>query len=408
MYRREHRRAAIACLAALAVLVPAVPAAAQSYPSRPIRVIVTTSPGGISDVFVRALSEPLHKALGQPVVVENRAGGFMILGARACADAPPDGYTFCVMPGEPLTYNQFTQKSLPYDPVKSFDPITNLFFITQALGVSSKLGVKSLDELAAYSKAKAGTLSYSAPSSSLVYFMENWKKKTGADLVRVPFKGGGDTVTNMLSGVTPVGFLGLGNFLSYIRAGQVTPILVDADKRVEFIPEVATLGEMGFARDHTRAFFGMLAPAGTPKEITDRIRKADHRHRQRAEFMQRPSPTADRARPQHAGGIPRLPRVRPGAVAAHRQGVGPRRAVARRRRCPARSGWDPLAVFRFERGVCRPERRQRLIVQMSGQNCEVGLPAGTDTNHKVAAAQSAMRDRKHHLAVAWLKLERDL
>jgi tripartite-type tricarboxylate transporter receptor subunit TctC len=197
----------------------------------------------------------------------------MILGARACAEAPPDGYTFCVMPGEPLTYNQFTQKNLPYDPVKSFDPITNFFFITQALGVSSKLGVKTLDELAAYSRAKAGTLSYSAPSSSLVYFMETWKKKANADLVRVPFKGGGDTVTNMLSGVTPVGFLGLGNFLSYIRAGQVTPILVDADKRVDVIPQVRTLGEMGFARDHTRAFFGLLAPAGTPKAITERVRK---------------------------------------------------------------------------------------------------------------------------------------
>jgi tripartite-type tricarboxylate transporter receptor subunit TctC len=177
------------------------------------------------------------------------------------------------MPGEPLTYNQFTQKSLPYDPVKSLEPITNFSFITQALVVSTKLGVKTLDELAAYSKQKAGTLSYSAPSSSLVYFMENWKKKTGADIVRVPFKGGGDTVTNMLSGVTPVGFLGLGNFLSYIRAGHVNPILVDADKRVSLIPEVMTLGEMGFARDHTRAFFGMLAPAGTPKEITERVRK---------------------------------------------------------------------------------------------------------------------------------------
>jgi tripartite-type tricarboxylate transporter receptor subunit TctC len=289
MDRREYRRAAIACLATLVAQLSAVPASAQSYPTRPIRVIVTTSPGGISDVFVRALSEPLHKRLGQPVVVENRAGGFMILGARACAEATPDGYTLCVMPGEPLTYNQFTQKNLPYDPIKSFDPVTNFFFITQALGVSAKLGVKSLDELAAYSQAKAGTLSYSAPSSSLVYFMENWKKKTGADLVRVPFKGGGDTVTNMLSGVTPVGFLGLGNFLSYIRAGQITPILVDSDKRVGFIPEVATLGEMGFARDHTRAFFGMLAPAGTPKAITERIRKEIIAVASEPVFMQRHS-----------------------------------------------------------------------------------------------------------------------
>ena len=149
-------RALIVCLAAAAAQLLPSTAYAQDYPSRPIRIIVTTSPGGISDVFVRALSEPLHQRLGQPVVVENRAGGFMILGARACADAAPDGYTLCVMPGEPLTYNQFTQKSLPYDPVKSFEPVTNFFFITQALGVSTKLGVKSLDELAAYSKQKAG------------------------------------------------------------------------------------------------------------------------------------------------------------------------------------------------------------------------------------------------------------
>jgi tripartite-type tricarboxylate transporter receptor subunit TctC len=256
----------------LAALV-AIPASAQDYPNRPIRVIVTTSPGGISDVFVRALSEPLHKRLGQPVVVENRAGGFMILGARACADANPDGYTLCVMPGEPITYNLFTQKSLPYDPVKSFDPVMNFFFITQALGVSSKLGVKTLDELAAYSRAKAGTLSYSAPSSSLILFMETWKKQTGADMVRVPFKGGGDTVTNMLSGVTPIGFLGLGNFLSYINAGQVTPILVDAEERLPVIPDTATLSEIGFSREHTRAYFGLHAPAGTPRAITDRVRQ---------------------------------------------------------------------------------------------------------------------------------------
>jgi tripartite-type tricarboxylate transporter receptor subunit TctC len=268
-----ERSAVIVCLAAAAAQLLPCPAAAQEYPTRPIRIIVTTSPGGISDVFVRALSEPLHQRMGQPIVVENRAGGFMILGARACADAAPDGYTLCVMPGEPLTYNQFTQKSLPYDPVKSFQPVTNFFFITQALGVSTKLGVKSLDELAAYSKQKAGTLSYSAPSSSLVLFMENWKKKTGADMVRVPFKGGGDTVTNMLSGTTPIGFLGLGNFLSYISAGSIAPILIDSDKRSPLIPDTVTLGEMGFSREHTRAFYGLLAPAGTPRAIADRVRK---------------------------------------------------------------------------------------------------------------------------------------
>ena len=259
------------CIAALALSV-AMPAVAQDYPARPIRVIVTTSPGGISDIFLRALGEPLHQRLGQPLVIENRAGGNMIIGARACAEAPPDGYTLCVMPGEPLTYNQFQFKTIPYDPDKSFAPITNFFFLTQALGVSKALNVNSLDELAAYSKAKPGTLSYSAPSSSLVVFMEKWKQETGADLVKVPFKGGGDTVTGIISDTTPVGFLGLGNLLSYIRAGTITPILSDGEKRSPLIPDVPSLGEIGLERDHTRAFFGLLTPAGTPRPLIDRLR----------------------------------------------------------------------------------------------------------------------------------------
>jgi tripartite-type tricarboxylate transporter receptor subunit TctC len=266
------RRLRLACVAALALQYAATPVPAQDYPVRPIRVIVTTSPGGISDIFVRALAEPLHQRLGQPLVIENRAGGNMIIGARACAEAPPDGYTLCVMPGEPLIYNQFQLKSIPYDPDKSFAPITNFFFLTQALGVGGALGVKSLDELAAYSKAKAGTLSYSAPSSSLILFMENWKKATGADLVKVPFKGGGDTVNGILSGSTPVGFLGLGNLLSYVRAGTITPILSDSDKRAQLIADVPTLTEIGFARDHTRAFFGLLGPANMPRPLIDKLR----------------------------------------------------------------------------------------------------------------------------------------
>src|SRR5262249_9191385 len=163
-------------------------------------------------------------------------------------------------------------KNLPYDPDKSFQPITNLFYITQTLGVSAKLNVKSLAELAAYSKAHAGTLSYSAPSSSLIVFMEKWKQDTGADLVRVPFKGGGDTINGILSGITPVGFLGLGNMIAHVRAGTITAILADSEQRSPLVPDVTTLGEVGFARDHTRAFFGLVAPAGLPRPIVDKLR----------------------------------------------------------------------------------------------------------------------------------------
>jgi len=262
-------------------------ARAQEYPTRPIRIIVATSPGGVSDIFLRALSDPMHQRLGQPLVIENRPGGNMIIAARQCAEAPPDGYTLCVMPGEPLIYNQFQFRSLPYDPDKSFQPVTNFFFITQTLGVGAALNVGSLEELAAYSKAKAGTLSYSAPSSSQIVFMESWKQATGADLVKVPFKGGGDTVTGMLSGSTPVGFLGLGNLLSYVRAGSIAPLLVDSEKRSALVPDVPTMGETGFARDHTRAFFGLLAPAGTPRAIVDRLRRETVRIVNEPAFMNR-------------------------------------------------------------------------------------------------------------------------
>jgi tripartite-type tricarboxylate transporter receptor subunit TctC len=103
-------------------------------------------------------------------------------------------------------------------------------------------------------------------------FMENWKRATGADLVKIPFKGGGDTVNGILSGTTPVGFLGLGNLISYIRAGTIRPILVDSEQRAALIPQVPTLGDIGSASDHTRAFFGLLAPAGTPRAIVDKLR----------------------------------------------------------------------------------------------------------------------------------------
>ena len=161
--------------------------------------------------------------------------------------------------------------------------------------------------------------------------MEKWKQETGADLVRVPFKGGGDTVTGMLSGTTPVGFLGLGNLLSYVRAGSITPILSDGEKRSPLIPDVPAFGEIGMAREHTRAFFGLLAPANTPRPIIDKLRAEIVRIVNEPEFHEQESDRArSRAGAQHAGGIPRLPDRRPRARRTHRQGEAGTIAVHRR------------------------------------------------------------------------------
>ena len=184
-------------LVAALAMVP-WPAPAQDYPTRPVRAIVAVGSGGTGDVFTRVLGEELHRRWRQPLVVENRPGGASNIGARACADAPPDGYTICVLPGEPLAYNQFLYKKLSFDPAKDFAPIVNLFFNTQALVVNAALKVRTVDELVALSKAKAGTLSYTAPSLPLALYLEKLKRERGADWVAIPFRGGGDTTNAVL------------------------------------------------------------------------------------------------------------------------------------------------------------------------------------------------------------------
>jgi tripartite-type tricarboxylate transporter receptor subunit TctC len=277
------------CALLVAMTLPplAPPAVAQDYPARPIRVIATSSAGGTSDIFMRALAEELHKRLGQPVIVENRPGGAFNIGARACAEAPPDGHTLCIIPGEPLVFNQFLFKTLAFDPENGFEPITQLFFITQALVVSGSLNVKSLPDLIALSKAKPGTLSYSTAAVPLGVFIERWKKDTGADLVRVPFRGGGEAVTALLNGSTPVGFYGIANVRAQLESGTVVGLLVDSDKRSSLFPDIPTIPEgtgMSFAG---RSYFGLLAPARTPKPIVLRLQQETARIVNEPGFRQR-------------------------------------------------------------------------------------------------------------------------
>jgi len=246
---------------------------AQDYPTRPIRAIATTSAGGISDLFMRALGEELHKRLGQPVIVENRPGGANNLGTRACADAAPDGYTICITQTEPIVYNQFLYKNLGYNPETGLAPISNLFFISQVLFTNAKLGVKSVDELVALSKQKAGTLSYLAPSPVLYLYMEWLKDQKGADWVRVPFKGGGEAVNAVMNESTPVALLGVGNIIGNIQGGLFTPLAIANDVRSPLLPNVPTIVELGYKGPPSRDWFGLFAPAGTPGPIVARLSK---------------------------------------------------------------------------------------------------------------------------------------
>ena len=248
------------------------PAFADDYPTRPIRAITATSAGGTSDVFMRLIGEGFLKHWGQPIIVENRPGGNMMIGGHACAAAPNDGYTICILPIETLSYAPFLYRNVAYDPQKDFVPITNPFFNTQVLVASTALDVKTLDELAALSKQKPRTLSYTVPSASLALFMDKWKAATGADLVRVPFRGGGEAVNGMLSGATPVAMFGLANWISFLRGGQVRGLAIDSGQRSPLFPDIPTLTELGYGANPTRIYFGIVAPAGTPAPIVHKLR----------------------------------------------------------------------------------------------------------------------------------------
>jgi tripartite-type tricarboxylate transporter receptor subunit TctC len=256
-------------LVILAVCLACGAAAAQDYPARPIRIIIPLAAGGGGDVFTRSIADELQKALGQPVVVENRTGGGQNIGARACAEAAPDGYTLCVLSSEPVVYNQFLYKSIPYNPEKDFEPIANLFFNTLALVVNAGLKVKTVDDLVALSKLKP--LSYGTFSFPLSSFMEKLKQQTGADIVRVPFRGGNEVVTAVLAGSTPVAVLALSNMVPQIRSGHIAALLVFSRARSPLFPGVPTLAEVRPGEDYPSTWFGLFAPSGTPKAVVARI-----------------------------------------------------------------------------------------------------------------------------------------
>lgn len=243
---------------------------ADDYPSRPIHVFTTSSAGGISDIFMRVLGEELHKSLGQPLVIENRPGGAGNIGARACQDAAPDGYTICIINADPMIYSQYLFKSLPFDPEK-LTPVINLFHLIQVLVINSDLNAKTVDELVAVSKQKPGTLSYLTASIPCVVYMDSLKQDKGGDWVRVPFKGGGEATNAILGGSTPIGLIGLGNVIAHIRARKMNALALVNNIRTPLLPDVPTLSDLGYKGAPSQTWYGLFAPPGTPKSIVDKI-----------------------------------------------------------------------------------------------------------------------------------------
>ena len=260
-------------------------ALADNYPIRPVRVFTTSSAGGISDVFMRALNEKMQPYLGQPLIIENKPGGAGNIAARFCQEAPPDGYTICIINADTMIYNQFLYKQVPFDPEKGLIPIVNLFHLIQVLVVNSSLNVKTVDELVAASKSKPGTLNYLTASIPCVVYMDTLKKERGADWIRVPFKGGGEAVTAILSGTTPIGLFGLGNVQAHLKAGKMTALALVNNIRTPQLPDVPTLADLGYRGAPSQTWYGLFAPSGTPKPIIDRLNAEVRRAFEDKEFV---------------------------------------------------------------------------------------------------------------------------
>ena len=249
----------------------AATAPAQEWPSRPVKIIIPLGPGGGGDVFTRLMAEELQKRFGQPFIVENRPGGGLNIGTRACAEAAPDGYTFCVLSGEPVVYNQFTFKSLPYNPEKDFEPVVNLFINANALVVNSSLGVKTIPELVALAKAKPGTLSYGTFSFMLAYFMDQLNKKNGIDIVRVPFRSGNEMVNAVMTGHDADR---VPRPLQHDRPGQERAVHRPRAQRQRPLCRCSPTSRRSAeatGEDYPPPWFGLFAPAGTPLPIVDKL-----------------------------------------------------------------------------------------------------------------------------------------
>jgi tripartite-type tricarboxylate transporter receptor subunit TctC len=261
--------------AALGIVAAAsqVHAQAQDYPNRTIRGITTTSAGGISDIFLRALGDELSKRWGQTFVVENRPGGSQNVGTRACSDAPPDGYTICIVNADPLVYNQFRIKAMPFKAETVLQPVTGLYHLIQNFAVNSDLKVKTVDELVALSKAKPKTLSYLTAATPMQIYMDWMVKEKGADWVRVPFRGGGQALQAVLQGSTPISLIGEANMLASMRAGKVTALAMINNIKSRFFPEVPTLEETGYKGPPSRSWYGIFVPPGTPQPIVAKLHK---------------------------------------------------------------------------------------------------------------------------------------
>jgi tripartite-type tricarboxylate transporter receptor subunit TctC len=262
-------------LAGLAAGLPAV-AMAQGWPAKPIRLIIPFPPGGTTDIVGRAVSDQLSKTLGQPLVIENRGGAAGAIGAEAVAKAAPDGYTLLMATVSTHGTNPTTNPKLAYDVERDFVAITNLADVPNILAVHPSMPVNNMAEFLKLVRAKPGQFSYASSGSGGIAHMwgELFKVSTNTFILHIPYRGAGPALNDAIGGQVTMIFDNLPSTLPFVQAGKLRPIAVAAPKRVDVLPNVPTLAELGFKEANVMAWYGLVAPAKTPNEIVTKIHDA--------------------------------------------------------------------------------------------------------------------------------------
>ncbi|MDM0015610.1 tripartite tricarboxylate transporter substrate binding protein [Variovorax sp. J22P168] len=270
-------RSFLMALGAASSLLAGVPCAAQdAWPSRPVKVIVALPAGGSVDMVARLVSQQLAADLGQPFVVDNKAGASGQIGMPVVARAAPDGYTLAVSPASFLTTNRSIFKTLPYNVETDFVPVTKLVNQAMVLVVRDKSRFATVADVLAAAKANPGKLTYASSGDGSPQHLAGlmFESRTGVRLLHVPYKGGAPAITDLMGGVVDMAFAPLPEALPHIKAGKLHPVGVLSEKRAVSAPNIPTLKEGGVDNVVLSAWIGLLAPAKTPQPILDRLDKS--------------------------------------------------------------------------------------------------------------------------------------
>jgi tripartite-type tricarboxylate transporter receptor subunit TctC len=251
-------------------------ATANDYPSRPITIIVPVSAGGTSDLFARIVANELRQKLNTPVVIDNRAGAGGAIGSAAVARAKPDGYTLLLASGGTHSINPSVYKSLPYDAIKDFAPVTRLAVVPNLLVVPKDLPVSSVKELRAYITKQAGKVSFgsSGVGTSIQLTGEMFKQVAGVQMTHVPYKGSAPAIADLIGGHLTLMFDNMPSALPQVKRGALKALAVTSKERSSAAPEIPTMVEEGYPSFDVTTWFGVLAPAGTPKDTVQKLHKA--------------------------------------------------------------------------------------------------------------------------------------